>query len=433
MAMAWVYIGFIALFNEVGLGAAIVQGKSLSQDDLSSICWGVLAINLGLCLFAIVSAPLVADFYQEPRVADVLRVASIAFIIRGVSLVPNSILARELAFRKQSQADLIANVSGAIATLWLATKGFGVWSLVCGVLVQDITRAMLSFFFHPWKPNLSFSFSKVKGLVQFGAKVASARLLWYLSANADLLIAGKMLGKTQLGYYSVAAQLASIPVDKMVSTITYVAFPALSKVQDDPALLRRYFLKIVKALAFAIFPACWGIYLIAESAVLLFLSEKWLPAVLPMQILSMVMACRAIQAINAPLEMAVGRAGIALLNVAIIGSVMALSFLVGSSYGLEGLAYAWFAFPVVFLITTSITVRLIDLSLADYFRGLTHPLLGTAFMALAVLTGQKLVLEGFGLAAQVAGSVVLGVVSYLLYYVLFNRQMFVEVRSILRR
>jgi hypothetical protein len=145
------------------------------------------------------------------------------------------------------------------------------------------------------------------------------------------------------------------------------------------------------------------------------------------------MACRAIQAINAPLEMAVGRAGIALLNVAIIGSVMALSFLVGSSYGLEGLAYAWFAFPVVFLITTSITVRLIDLSLADYFRGLTHPLLGTAFMALAVLTGQKLVLEGFGLAAQVAGSVVLGVVSYLLYYVLFNRQMFVEVRSILRR
>jgi O-antigen/teichoic acid export membrane protein len=150
MAMAWVYIGFIALFNEVGLGAAIVQGKSLSQDDLSSICWGVFAINLGLCLFAILSAPLVAHFYQEPRVADVLRVASIAFIIRGVSLVPNSILARELAFRKQSQADLIANVSGAIATLWLATKGFGVWSLVCGVLVQDITRAMRWFCFERW-------------------------------------------------------------------------------------------------------------------------------------------------------------------------------------------------------------------------------------------------------------------------------------------
>ncbi len=433
MAMAWVCLGFIGLFNEVGLGAAIIQKKDLSQDDLSSICWGVLAINMVLCLFALLSASFVSDFYQEPRVADVLRVASIGFLIRGVSLVPNNILARDLAFSKQSQADLIASVSGAVATLGLATEGFGVWSLVFGILVQDIVKTLLSFFFQPWKPSLSFSLSRLKGFVQFGAKVATTRVLWYLAANADVLIAGKILGKAQLGYYSVAAQLALIPVDKMVSTITYVAFPALSKMQDDPAMLRRYFLKIVKIVAFAMFPACWGIHLVAESAVLLFLSEKWLPAVLPMQILSMVTACRAIQAINAPLEMAVGRAGIALLNVAIIGSVMAVSFFVGSSYGLEGLAYAWFAFPMAFLITTSITVRLIDLRLAEYFRELTHPFLGTGFMALVVLTGQRLVLASCGLAAQVAGSVLLGILSYLLYYVLFNRQMFVEVKSILRR
>ena len=433
VAMAGVYIGFISLFNELGLGAAIIQKKALSQDDLSSICWAVLSINLILYVFAVLSAPLVADFYNEPRVAEILRVASIVFIIRGVSLVPNNILTRELAFSKQSQADLIANASGAVATLWLATEGFGVWSLVYGILVLEIVRTLLSFVFRPWKPNLSFSFSKVKVLVDFGAKVAAARLLWYLAASIDLLIAGKLLGTTQLGYYSVAVQLALIPLDKMVSTIAYVAFPALSKVQDDPAMLRRYYLKIVNVVAFASFPACWGIYLVAESAVPLVLSEKWLPAVLPLQILSMVTACRAIQTINAPLEMAVGRAGITLLNVAIIASVMALCFFVGSSYGLEGLAYAWFAFPAVFLITTSITVRLIRLSLADYFWGLTHPFLGTGFMVVAVLIGQKFVLDTLGLVAQVAGSVVLGLVSYVLYYVLFNRQMFVEARRVLRR
>jgi teichuronic acid exporter len=294
MAMAWVYIGFIGLFNELGLGAAIIQRKDLSQDDLSSICWAVLSINVALCAVALLSASLVADFYQEPRVADVLRVASIVFIIRGVSLVPGNILTRELAFREQSQAELIAGILGPVATLWLATEGFGVWSLVYGILVQEVLRTLLYFVYRPWKPNLSFSLAKVKDLVDFGAKVAAARLVWYLSANIDLLIAGKILGKTQLGYYSVAAQLAVIPLDKMVSTITYVAFPALSKVQDDPSVVRRYYLRIVKVVAFALFPACWGIYLVAESAVPLFLSEKWLPAVLPLQILSMVTACRAI-------------------------------------------------------------------------------------------------------------------------------------------
>jgi O-antigen/teichoic acid export membrane protein len=292
---------------------------------------------------------------------------------------------------------------------------------------------LLCFVFRPWKPNLSFSLRTAKGFINFGAKVAATRLLWYLSANIDLLIAGKILGKTQLGYYSIAVQLALIPLDKLVSTITYVTFPALSKVQDDPAMLRRYYLKIVNVVAFICFPACWGIYLIAESAVPLLLSEKWLPAVLPLQILSMITACRAIQAINAPLEMAVGRPGIALLNVAIIGAVMALCFFVGSSYGLEGLAYAWFGFPVAFLITTAITVRLIRLSLADYFKGLTHPFLGTGFMVLTVLVGQNLFLERADLVAHVAASVVLGFVSYVLYYVLFNRPMFVQVRSVLGR
>jgi O-antigen/teichoic acid export membrane protein len=432
-AMAWVYIGLIGVLNEIGLGAAIIQRKDLSQDELSSIYWAVLSINLALYVFTFLSAPLVAEFYHEPRVADILRVASITFIISALSLVPSNILTRELAFSKQSQAELIAYAAGPVATLWLATEGFGVWSLVYGSLVTETVRGLLCFVFRPWTPNASFSFSKVKVFVQFGAKVAAARLLWYLSANIDFLIAGKILGKTQLGYYAVAVQLASIPLDKLVSTVAYVAFPAFSKMQDDPSMLRRYYLKIVNVVAFVSFPACFGIYLVAESAVPLFLSEKWLPAVLPLQILSMVTACRTIHTINAPLAVAVGRPGITLLNVAIVGSVMALCFLVGSSYGLEGLAYAWLAFPAVFLITTWITVRVIGLSLADYLKGLTHPFLGTGFMVLAVLMGQRLALEGLGLVSHVAGSVVVGLASYVVYYVLFNRHMFTEVRSVLRR
>ena len=433
MAMAGVYIGFITLFSDVGISAAIIQKKDLNQEDLSNICWAVLSINLALYALSFFSAPLIATFYNEPRVADVIRVASIVFIIRCVGLVSYNMLTREMIFNRQSQAELIGNTSGAVATLWLAMEGFGVWSLVYGSIIIEIVKNLLFFLFYPWKPEFSFSFSKVKDMIHFGSKVAVARLFWYLSANMDLLIAGKILGKTQLGYYAIAVQLAMIPLDKMVSTISQVAFPAFSKVQDDPALLRRYYLKIVNLVAFASFPVCWGIFLVAESAVPLFLSGKWLPAILPLQILSMVTAFRAIHIMNAPLEMAVGRPGITIRNFVIIVSVLALSFFIGSSYGLEGLAYSWLVFPVVFLITTSITVRLIDLSLAEYFKELRHPFLGTGFMLLAVWLGQKLVLVNHGLVARATGSVALGLASYLLYYVLFNREMFAEAKNLLKR
>jgi len=433
MAMAGVYLSFIILFNEVGLSAAIIQKKDLNQEDLSNICWAVLSINLALYALSFFSAPLVAAFYNEPRVVDVIRVASIVFIIRSLGLVSNNMLTREMVFNRQSQAELIGNAAGAVATLWLAVEGFGVWSLVYGHIIIEIVKNLLLFLFYPWKPDFSFSFSKVKDLIQFGSKVAVARLFWYLSSNMDLLIAGKILGKTQLGYYAIAVQFALIPLDKMVSTISRVAFPAFSKVQDDPALLRRYYLKIVNFVAFAIFPVCWGLFLVAESAVPLLLSEKWLPAVLPLQILSMVTAFRAVHTMNAPLEVAVGRPGTTIRNSVITLSVLALSFFIGSSYGLEGLAYSWLVFPVVFLITTSITLKLIGLSLVDYFKELRHPFLGTGFMVLAVLLSQNTVLLDRGLVAHAAGSVAVGLASYFLYYVFFNREMFADAKRMLKR
>jgi hypothetical protein len=85
------------------------------------------------------------------------------------------------------------------------------------------------------------------------------------------------------------------------------------------------------------------------------------------------------------------------------------------------------------VITTSITLKLIGLSLATYFRELRHPFMGTGFMVLAVLLGQKLVLVNHGLVAHVAGSAALGLASYVLYYALLNREMFIEVRNLLRR
>ncbi len=434
VAMAGVYISFVTLFSEIGLSAAIVQKKDISQQDLSNIGWAVLALNLALYAFSYLAAPFVADFYNEPRVSDVIRIASSILIFRSIGLIPSNMLVRELMFDKQSQAELAANTTGGITTLALALQGFGVWSLVFGTLTMEIVRTSLCYLFFPWKPELSFSFAQVRGMMQFGAKAALGRFMWYLSANMDLLIAGKLLGKTQLGYYAIAVQLALMPLDKLMgSTISQVAFPAFSRTQDDLTVLRRYYLKIVNVVAFVSFPVFWGIFLVAESAVPLFLSEKWLPVVLPLQILSMVTAFRAIHLVNAPLEMAVGRPGVSILNFGIIISVLALSFLAGASFGLIGLAYAWLSFPVVFLVTTSITLRLIGLPLGVYLKELKHPFLGTGFMVALVFLMQELLLDDMGFVAHVAGTVVLGVAAYVLYYATFNRAMFTEARKLLRR
>jgi hypothetical protein len=147
----------------------------------------------------------------------------------------------------------------------------------------------------------------------------------------------------------------------------------------------------------------------------------------------MITAFRSIHLINAPLEMAVGRPDITMRNFVIITLLLSVSFLVGAPHGLAGLAYAWLMFPIAFLITTSITLRLINIPLLVYLKELRHPFAGTGFMVLLVWLAQKLFLNDCGLAAQAAGSIFGGIMSYLLYYVLFNREMFSEAKRLLRR
>jgi teichuronic acid exporter len=433
MAMAGVYLSFVMLFNEAGLGSAIIQKQDLTREDLSNICWAVILINAVLYGLSVLSAPLIAAFFREPRLTDVIRVTSIVFIIHGLGLVSYHMLTREMIFNRRSQAEMIGNLSGAVSTLWLAIHGFGVWSLVWGSIIVEVVRNLLFFLFYPWKLSFAFSFSKIKGMTQFGSKVALARFFWYLYSNMDLMIAGKILGKTQLGFYSIAVQFSTIPLDKVVSTISQVSFPIFSAIQDDRALLRRYFLNIVKFVAFVSFPAFLGIFVIAESAVPLFLSEKWMPTTLPLQILCMVATFRAINTMNAPLVLAVGRPGILVLNNLIMTVVLGLSFFIGSHYGLTGFAYAWLIFPAVFLITTSISLNLVGLPLVEYFKELRHPFLGTGFMVMAVLPMQKIVLADFGFVVQTAASAALGVAAYLLYYLIFNREMFTEAKEMLKR
>jgi teichuronic acid exporter len=432
IAIAGVYVSFILLFNELGLSAGIVQKKDLNQEDRSNIGWAVLFLNLALCAFAFLSAPLVALFYEEPRFTDVIRVLSIIFVIRSLGTVSGSMLSREMMFDRHSQAELAASVCAAFATLWLANEGFGVWSLAYGMILNEIVRTLLYLLFHPWKPQLSFSLSGVRSLIGFGSKVAIARLVWYLYASMDILIAGKILGKSQLGYYAIAVQFAFMPLEKSGSAISHLAFPAFSKVQNDPALLSHYYLKMVNLLAVMSLPICWGIFLVADSAVPLLLSEKWLPAILPMKILSVTAAFRVIHLVNSPLEFAVGRPEVTIRNFLIVISILALSFLIGASYGLEGLAYSWLAFPVAFLVTTSLTLRLIGLTLVAYVKVLRHAIFGTGLMVLTVLLAQKLILDNHGLVVQLAGSVALGVATYFSYYFLLNRQMFAEVKQLLR-
>ncbi len=125
-------------------------------------------------------------------------------------------------------------VVGNVATLGFALAGFGAWALILGTLIAGPLRALLLFAFASTFYGPSFRFGGTKRLFKFGGNVLLTRIVWYWTSQADILIAGKLLGKEALGFYSVAVHLASLPMQRTSGMINGVAFAAFAKIQHDP-------------------------------------------------------------------------------------------------------------------------------------------------------------------------------------------------------
>ena len=97
---ATVYLGLVALVNELGLSAAIVQQRHLTKEQIAKL--GGVSALLGVAFFGltIAVAPLVAGFFNEPRVQPIVAILASTFILRGFQVLPRALMTRELGPRR---------------------------------------------------------------------------------------------------------------------------------------------------------------------------------------------------------------------------------------------------------------------------------------------------------------------------------------------
>lgn len=381
LAMASIFVALLTMLAAAGLGPAIVQSISIDAQQVKQLFGVITLLNgfLTLTLYAV--APVIAGFFDEPRLTDVVRVLSLHFVISAFAVVPEAQLARALKFKARALIDLTANVSGGVAALSLAYAGYGVWSLVAGSTVTVLGKSIGLNIVSPYFSWPSFSIAGVAPLLAYGGNVTASRILWFFYSQADMFIAGKLLGKEILGFYSVAMHLASLPVQKLSSMLNQVAFPAFAQIQRDPDLVARHVLKAVRILSFFAFPVLWGISSIAPELVRLVLGTNWEMAILPLQILPIVMPFRMISNFLPAAVDAVGRPDISVKNLLMASVIMPLSFIVGSQFGIIGLSLAWVAaFPIVFLANLHRSLPALSLRVGPFLATIVWPATASAAM-----------------------------------------------------
>lgn len=413
LAMASVFVALLSMMATAGLGPAIVQASEIDDAKLRQLLGLIIVLNIVLFLLLFFAAQPIATFFDEPRLTDIIRVLSAQFVVAGFAVIPESLLGRALKFKMRALVDLSSHVAGAVVTLVLALSGYGVWSLIAGTIVSVTGKSIGLNIAAPYLRWPDFSLRGTGPLIAFGSNVTAARVLWFFYSQADMFIAGKLLGKEALGFYSVAMHLASLPVQKISGVLNQVAFPAFSQIQHDLHVVAAQFLKAARLLSFFAFPVLWGISSIAPELVRLVLGAKWDLAIFPLQVLPAIMPLRMISNFLPSAVDAVGRPDISVKNLISACLIMPTAFFVGSKWGVEGLCMAWLiGFPLVFLGNLRRALPAIGLTVGDVVRAMAWPALASMMMYGSVVFVSRVLLMQTHDAEKLALMVLIGAIVY---------------------
>lgn len=239
-------IAFLRIFSEVGVGPALVQKENIDSSDIETAV--TLSLVLGGVLAALLyaSSESIAAFFNAIVLADILKSLSLILPFVGYSVVGQSLLQRDLHFKKLSVITFISYFFAyGLVSIALALNGFGLWSLVAAYWVQAAVFTCLTI--SVCKKSRKLGFDKVKAceMMNFGVGYSIARLCNYAAGQGDNLVIGKILGAGAVGLYARAYQVMSMPAILFGTVIDKMFFPVMARMRSDTQKLTHFYLSSI--------------------------------------------------------------------------------------------------------------------------------------------------------------------------------------------
>jgi teichuronic acid exporter len=307
-------VGMLAIFLAVadslinsGFSSALIQKQNRSEIDYSTVFYLNMGISIFIYISLFITAPIISDFYKAPELTELSRVLFLILIINALCLVPNTILTVELKFKTKSKVNVIALVISSIFAIWGGLNGFGVWTIVLQSIIRSLSTLFLLCIFCKWLPLFVFSIDSFRKLFNFGSKLLIAGLVATIVNNLYGLLIGRYFNAQSVGYFMQGQRITTIISGTISKVLQGVTYPIMASVQEDRVRLISIYKRVIGMTVFITFPTMIGLALIAESFVILLLTEKWLQTVPIIQWLCLATMFMPISALNMNILIATGR------------------------------------------------------------------------------------------------------------------------------
>lgn len=379
---------FVNIFNSIvnsGFSAALIRKKDATDDDYSTVFITNMAISVVLAIALFFSAPLIADFFNQPQLDALSKAMSCIVIINALGLVQFTILTKRIDFKTHTKISLIASISSGIIGIGMAFAGYGVWSLVGQQISRQLLNTLLLWLYNKWIPKMHFSTKSFKELFGFGWKLLVSSLIDVAWRDIYQVVIGKCYSAATLGHYTYANQYGSIFSSNLTTIIQRVSYPVLSSIQDDKDRMKQAYRRVIKVTMLATFVLMLGLAAVAQPLILVLIGEQWIIASYFLPIICLQMFLYPLHAINLNMLQVQGRSDLFLRLEIIKKAIAVIPLLLGIFIDIYWMLWgSVFAGMFAFYLNSYYSGKLLNYSTTDQVKDIL-PSFGIAVI-MAIIT-----------------------------------------------
>lgn len=275
IGMMSIFMAFSTILVDAGFGQAIIREQNVTPVDYSSIFY--FNILLGLFIYSIFffCAPLIARFYNEPRLVLLIRIAFLSLLLLSFSVVQQAQLFKSVNFATVSKSSLCAAIISGFLAIVIAYLFRNVWALVVQSLSFAFIRTCLLWIFNGWRPQMSFAMNSIRKYIGFSMNLLASNLIASITDNLANLFIGKHYSAHILGNYTIPDKLQRSVAGTLSFSIHRVSYPIMSSFQNDDNRLREYSQKVVGIAFYVIAPVMIILGIEADDFFAIILSSEW--------------------------------------------------------------------------------------------------------------------------------------------------------------
>lgn len=289
MAIAGAIMGVGNIFVQGGMGTALIQKKNINDNYINAALQ--TSLLFGIVLFGVffLLAPLLSSFYGDYRLNSIIKVISVNFILLAISNISINLLHKKFKFKNTALITIVSLLLGYMTGIYLALNDFGVWSLIVATLLTSFIKTIGCFMYAPFKVSNKFHYKEAKELFGFGSGMMLLAISNYFSNNGLNLIFGKIFTPGVLGIFERTSLLKTLPSQFLGNIIDKVMFPVMAEIQDQENKLITMFTFGMGLSNSLMIPMSIFLIFYSPEIVGILMGEEWSDAVLPLQIMFVVL------------------------------------------------------------------------------------------------------------------------------------------------